>query len=357
MKTLLYKTLIATICSLLLATTANAADSGEYKFAAGDKSLQGWLMPDAPPYPEGNEPTPARVELGKKLFFDPRLSGDGNMSCATCHSPLFGWSDGLPTAKGVKSMVLGRASPTVINTAYNSLQMWDGRKKSLEDQAMGPMLANVEMNMNIPKLMNYLQTQPVYKAGFEKAFGEQASEVTVAKAIASFERTIISTDSPFDQWIKGDNAAMTKQQVEGFKLFVDADKANCAACHSAPNFTDDGFHNVGLASWGNKNPDMGRYAQKPIGIMKGAFKTPTLRDITLTAPYFHDGSAATLNDVVDHYAKGGVVKTNLSPNMKQVSLSDTEQQAIVAFLTTLTKEHDNFVMPKLPPQIYARGND
>jgi cytochrome c peroxidase len=191
--------------------------------------------------------------------------------------------------------------------------MWDGRKKSLEDQAMGPMLANVEMNMDIPKLMNYLQTQPVYKAGFEKAFGEPASEITVAKAIASFEPTIISTDSPFDQWINGDGKAMTKQQVEGFRLFVDPNKANCAACHSAPNFTDDGFHNVGLASWGNEKPDMGRYAQKPIGIMKGAFKTPTLRDITLTAPYFHDGSAATLNDVVEHYAKGGVVKTNLSP--------------------------------------------
>lgn len=315
----------------------------------GHPDLQTWLLPDTPPHPADNAPTPERVELGKMLFFDARLSGDGNMSCATCHSPLYGWSDGLPTAKGFKSKVLDRASPTVVNTAYNSIQMWDGRKKSLEDQAIGPMMANVEMNTDLPKLFAWLNTNEEYRAAFAKAYpGKPIDADTVTKAIASYERTIISNNSPFDQWVKGNANAMTAQQVRGFKVFLDKDKGNCAVCHSEPNFTDNGFHNIGLPSFGKENPDMGRYAQKPIKILKGAFKTPTLRDITLTAPYFHDGSAATLMDVIEHYAKGGVVKTNLSPDMKALDLTQQDKEDLVAFLHTLTSEHQVVALPKLP---------
>ena len=177
---------------------------------AGHKSLQKWRLAATPPHPQDNAPTPAKVELGKKLFFDPRLSGDGNMSCATCHSPLFGWSDGLSTAKGVKSMVLGRASPTIINTGYNSRQMWDGRKATLEEQAMGPMEANVEMNMDSKKLFAWLTDNPGYRQLFSAAFpGLPIDASSLSKAIASFERTVISNTSPFDQWVAGKKTAMT----------------------------------------------------------------------------------------------------------------------------------------------------
>ena len=323
------------------------ANEKKYVYKAGHSSLQEWLLPDAVPYPKGNKPNKARIELGKSLFFDPRLSGDGNMSCATCHNPALGWSDGQSTAKGVKSKVLGRASPTVLNTAFNSIQMWDGRKKSLEDQAMGPMEATVEMNMDTKKLFKWLNSNSGYKKLFAKAYsGEKIAAGTVSKAIATYERTAISTNSPFDRWVKGDSKAMSSQQVRGFKLFTG--KAKCAACHSAPNFTDDGFHNIGLASWGDKNPDVGRYSQRPLKLMKGAFKTPTLRDIERTAPYFHDGASKTLAEVVNHYSKGGVVKTNLSPNMRKIDLTKKEENDVVEFMKALTSPYKSVGIPELP---------
>ncbi len=332
--------------SLLLAFSPVQAES-EYVAKAGHPSLQEWLLPDTPPYPEGNKPNEARVALGKMLFFDTRLSGDSNMSCATCHSPLYGWSDGLETGKGFKSKILDRASPVVTNTAYNSIQMWDGRKKSLEDQAMGPMEATAEMNMDIPKLFKWLNSSKGYQEAFAKAYpGEGINAKTLSKGMASFERTVISNNSPFDKWVKGDAGAMTDQQVNGFKVFVG--KANCVACHSAPNFTDNGFHNIGLASFGKKNPDVGRFAQRPLKLMKGAFKTPTLRDTSYAAPYFHDGSAHTLEEVVEHYSKGGVVKTNLSPNMEAIKLSAADKQALVEFMKALSSERKAFTLPVLP---------
>ena len=344
------RTSIAVSALLLLGVVSlpAQAEAGPV-FQAGDASLQKWLLPDTPPYPEGNKPTKARVELGKKLFFDPRVSGDGSTSCASCHSPLFGWSDGLATAKGLQGQMLGRASPTVVNTAYNSIQMWDGRKRDLEDQATGPMEASVEMHTDFPSLLKWLQGDSGYRPAFEAAYpGKGVNRDTLAKAIASFERTVISNNSPFDRWVKGDKQAMTAQQVRGFKIFVDPGKGNCEVCHSAPNFTDNGFHNIGLASFGVEKPDLGRYHQRKLNLMKGAFKTPTLRDITLTAPYFHDGSVSTLSGVIEHYAKGGEVKTNLSPNLKELMLTQQEKDDLAAFLEALTSEPKPFVLPVLP---------
>lgn len=332
---------------VLLAVSSHAL-ANDYVYKAGHPSLQEWLLPEDAPTPKDNPLTPAKVELGKMLFFDPRLSGDGNMSCASCHSPLFGWSDGQKTARGHKSMVLGRASPVVVNTGYNDIQMWDGREKTLEDQSIGPMRNTAEMNMDIPKLIDFL-SESEYKEHFEEAFpGEPIGVEQIAKALASFERTIVSRDSPFDNWVRGDENALTAQQIRGFALFVDPDKGNCAVCHSAPNFTDNGFHNLGLASFGEENPDLGRYTQRPLRLMKGAFKTPTIRDITLSAPYFHDGSAETLMEVVEHYAIGGVVKENRSPNMKTLNLSQQEKEDIVAFMESLTTPPKAFVLPILP---------
>ena len=306
------------ITFFVLATFVTGAATAASKpvLKAGDPSLAGWILPP-PPAPQDNVPNAARVNLGRHLFFDPRLSGEGNMSCATCHNPGLGWSDGLATGKGVKSLALGRASPTIVNSAYVSIMMWDGRKKNLEDQAMGPMQANVEMNMDTGKLFQWLNSNPGYQKLFEAAYpGEGINAGTLSKAMATFERTVVMNDTPFDRWLVGDKKAMTEQQVRGFGIFVDPAKGNCAVCHAAPNFTDDGFRNIGLASWGMENPDMGRYAQKPITKMKGAFKTPQLRGIALTAPYFHDGSAKTLMDTVEHYNKGGVVTTNLDPEVR-----------------------------------------
>ena len=337
----------ATLVTSFLLSSSSFATENNYVFKAGHASLQEWLLPDEVPYPKGNKPNKARTELGKKLFFDPRLSGDGNMSCATCHNPSLGWSDAQPTAKGVKSKVLGRASPTIFNTAYNSIQMWDGRKKSLEDQAMGPMEATVEMNMDTKKLFKWLNSNKEYIKLFSKAYpDEKIAAPTVSKAIATYERKAISKISNFDRWVKGDKKAMTAKQVRGFKVF--SGKANCIACHSAPNFTDNGFHNIGLASWGHKNPDMGRYAQRPLSLMKGAFKTPTLREIKRTAPYFHDGSAKTLKAAVDHYAKGGEVKTNLSPSMEQIKLSNKEVDEVVEFMKALSSPFIKVSLPELP---------
>ncbi len=269
---------------------------------------------------------------------------------------MYGWSDALPTARGFKSEVLARATPTVVNTGYNTIQMWDGRKATLEDQAMGPMEASVEMNTDIPKMLAYLRSTPAYKKDFARAYpGEKISEETVSKAIAAFERTVISNNSPFDQWLAGDKRALTPDQVEGFKIFVDPDRGNCDVCHSGANFTDNGFHNLGLASFAGENPDLGRYAERPLRLMKGAFKTPTLRDITLTAPYFHDGSAATLNEVVDHYVLGGVEKSNTSPNLKSLNLSEKEKFQLVEFMTALTSEQESFELPQLPPQNFMAG--
>jgi len=334
------------LCAASLAATALAADYA----MVPTKEDQQWLLPKAPPAPADNVPNAARVELGKMLFFDPRLSSERNLACASCHNPLFGWSDGLPTAKGFKSKVLGRASPTVINSGFNTLQMWDGRRPTLEDQAMGPMESMDEMAMDLTALFNWLNTSPGYKAAFAKAYpGEPVDKSTTSKAIASFERTLLSGDSPFDRWLRGDKKAMSAQQVRGFRLFADEKKGNCAACHSAPNFTDNGFHNIGLASYGQPNPDVGRFAIKPLPALKGAFKTPTLRDIALTAPYFHDGSAHTLMEVMEHYNQGGVTKTDLSPNIKALNLSRDEMQDIVAFMQALTTPPKPVTLPQLPP--------
>ncbi len=305
-----------------------------------------WRLP-AVPQPADNIGTPARVELGRALFFEPRLSGNGAMSCATCHNPSLGWSDGLKTAVGWHGKVLGRATPTVVNTAYNTQFMWDGRKKSLEDQALGPMKSADEMNTDFKVSLARLHVLPQYVAMFEKAYpGEGITEATIAKAIAAFERTVISRDSPFDRWLAGDRQAITLSQWRGYKVFTDPSKGNCAVCHGGANFTDNGYHNIGLSQGGE--PDAGRFNIEKVASMKGAFKTPTLRDIELTAPYFHDGSAATLREVVEHYARGGDDRRNLSPLVKPLKLSEQDKQDLVAFMKSLTGRRVEVTAPELP---------
>jgi cytochrome c peroxidase len=329
------------LCSAPFAWSAPAAPAA----TAADKV---WKLP-AVPMPKDNASTAPRVALGQALFFDPRMSGNGAMSCASCHNPSLGWSDGLKTAVGWGGQVLGRATPTVINTAYNTQFMWDGRKKSLEDQALGPMKTPQEMNTDFGVALARLQSVPGYVAMFEKAYpGEGVKEETIAKAIAAFERTVVVNDSAFDRWLAGDRQAMSLQQWRGYKVFTDPGKGNCAACHNAPNFTDNGFHNIGIAHKGEGEGDAGRYAIRKVASMKGAFKTPGLRDIEYTAPYFRDGSATTLMDVVEHYVRGGDDKSNLSASMKPLSLTEQDKHDLVAFMKALSGTRKTLTVPRLP---------
>lgn len=313
-------------------------------------NFQQWILPKQAPWPANNAPTPERIELGKMLFFDPRLSRNGTTSCATCHNPGLGWADGLVKGRGFKGEELGRHSPSIINTAYNTIQMWDGRKKDLEDQALGPMESAAEMNVDFAAMFAWLNASPGYKQAFAKAYpGEPINASTLSRAIASFERTVVSRTSPFDRWLAKEKNAMTAQQLRGFMIFNDPAKGNCVVCHSAPNFTDNGFHNIGLTSFGDEKPDDGRFAQKAVKILKGAFKTPGLRDIAATPPYFHDGSAKTLGNVMDHYVTGGVVRSNLSPNIKPLVLDASEKEDLIAFLQALSSPPQPLLHPVLPP--------
>lgn len=221
--------------------------------------------------------------------------------------------------------------------------MWDGRKRSLEHQATGPIEADAEMNQPMPELLTELKKIPGYVAMFDAAYpGEGITQDTIARAIASFERTVVASDAPFDRWVNGDKNAMSKAAVRGFKVFDG--KGNCTACHQGWNFVDDGFHNIGLA----ETDDVGRYAFVKVNVLKGAFKTPTLRNVALTAPYMHNGAYATLEEVVEHYNEGGKVKDNLSPNMKPLHLTSREKQDLVEFLKALTSPEENITVPRLP---------
>jgi cytochrome c peroxidase len=306
-----------------------------------------WLRPATVPHPADNAPNEARVALGKQLFFDPRLSGSGFLSCASCHNPAMGWSDGLPTGLGHDFKRLGRATPTILNAVYQPLLMWDGRKPNLEEQALGPIEAAGEMNMPLDILEKRLQAIAGYKPLFERAYpGEGITRVTVGKALASFERTVISTESPFDRWRQGQAGAMSDSAQRGFDIFNG--KGNCAKCHQGFNFTDNGFHNIGVKSLTDVE-DEGRFAHRKIKILKGAFKTPTLRDVALTSPYMRNGVYQTLEEVVEHYDRGGDVKTNLSPNMVPLGLSAQEKRDLVAFMNSLTGAPMVVTLPQLPP--------
>jgi cytochrome c peroxidase len=238
---------------------------------------------------------------------------------------------------------LGRRSPTVVNVAWGEIFMWDGRAGSLEEQALGPIQAEVEMNMSLDQLMDRLSKLDDYKPLFAAAFPNQAmGPATIAKAIATYERTIVSGPAPFDAWIGGEEGAISESAKRGFAVFNG--KGRCASCHAGWNFTDDSFHDIGLAS-----TDIGRGKHLPDVIkMQNAFKTPGLREIALRGPYMHDGSLATLEAVMDHYDHGGIDRTSRSPLMRPLGLTVQEKSDLVAFMKTLTSNQDPTSIPVLP---------
>jgi cytochrome c peroxidase len=286
----------------------------------------------APDVPEDNPLTKAKVELGKLLYFDKRLSRDGSVSCATCHDPKKGWTDQAPVSTGIKGQKGTRSSPTVLNSAYLDVQFWDGRAASLEEQAKGPIQNPVEMGFTHEEAVKRLAGIKGYPPLFKAAFGDPAVSIDrVAKAIASFERTVITGNAPYDRQEakKGD---MKPAARRGMALYFG--KANCSVCHSGPSFTDSQFHNLGVGMSAAK-PDLGRYDQTKREADKGAFKTPTLRNLKDTAPYMHDGSQKTLAEVVAFYNKGGEKNPHLSDKMRPLNLTAAEQKDLLAFLDAL----------------------
>ncbi len=287
-------------------------------------------------WPADNPYSAAKVELGRYLYFDARLSADETVSCATCHSPKFAFTDGAAVSTGIKGQKGGRSAPTVINRAYALAQFWDGRAESLEDQAKGPMQNPIEMGNTHAAIVARLKGIAGYRPLFGKAFGSEEIDIDrVARAIACFERTVLSGNAPYDRYKRGDKKAMTAEQVRGMAVFFD--KAKCDRCHEGANFTLNAYANLGVGT-DKPDPDVGRYAVTKDPRDWGVFKTPTLREIEHTAPYMHDGSLKTLEEVVEFYDKGGIPNRNLDPTVKPLHLSAAEKSELVAFLKALSGE-------------------
>lgn len=299
------------------------------------------------PKSKDNEITSEKIELGKQLYFDTRLSGDNSMSCASCHDPKKGWSNGEATAEGFDKQRGNRSAPTVINSAYQTFQFWDGRAGSLEEQALGPIANPIEMNLPIDEAVKKIAAVEGYEKQFQAVFGESVNAENLAKAIAAFERTVLSGNAPYDRYKAGDEDALSDQAKAGMKLFFG--KANCSGCHVGANFTDNGFHNLGV-SFNKDKPDVGRETISKLEGDRGAFKTPTLRDIAKTAPYMHDGSLKTLEEVVEYYSKGATPNDYLDEEIFELKLTDEKKAAIVAFLkeALTSDEYPDVEPPKLP---------
>ena len=302
-----------------------------------------YVRPDDVPYLNENPYSPERHRLGEALFFDPRLSGSNAMSCSSCHNPSFAWGDGLDKGIGQGHKPLDRRTPTILNLAWTDKMMWDGRFSQLEGQALGPIGNEAEMHQDLAQLAEKIKGIPGYAQLFEKAYpGEKVTNEGIAKAIAIYERGLVSDKAPFDLWIAGDEDALTEDAVKGFALFNA--KARCALCHSGWRFTDDSFHDIGLTS-----DDIGRGKYLKLKSQQFAFKVPTLRNAVERAPYMHDGSQKNLRTVVEFYDRGGDVKReSLSGLMRPLNLTAAEKKQLLEFLKSLSSNDKPVVFPKLP---------
>lgn len=292
------------------------------------------------PIPAGNPLTEAKVELGRRLFFDPVLSRDRSVSCATCHKPEMAFADEKPLAVGIAGRVGKRHSPSLVNRGLGRVQFWDGRAATLEALALMPLRDVNEMDLPPDEAVVRLTADPSYVTAFQAAFGRPPSTDDMGRALASFVRVIRSDNSAYDRFVAGDKTALTDEQQRGLQVF--RTRGRCAICHSEPTFADENFHNTGVA-WrpdpqgsGGSFQDDGKSAVSRIDRERGMFKTPTLREIARTAPYMHDGSLATLADVVDFYDKGGRPNPNLFPVIRPLGLTPDEKQALVKFLESLS---------------------
>jgi len=307
------------------------------------------------PIPPDNPPTEETIALGRRLYYDPQLSVDGTISCASCHAPQFAFSDNQPFSDGVGGKLGTRHSPTVINSAYNSLQFWDGRAPSLEEQAKGPMTNPVEMAHSLAGVVQRLQSDPKYPQLFKNAWGtDQITIDIVVKSIASFERTVIAGDSPFDRFYYGhDSRALPSAAQRGLIIFISAKKGNCAVCHPIGKdyalFTDNKFHNLGIGAdtRGNLN-DLGRYNETKNEADMGAFKTPSLRNLANRGPYMHDGTFPTVKDALAHYIGGGNWNPHLDKEIHSLDvLTPDERDDLLQFLDSLNGKLPDNIGPPL----------
>jgi cytochrome c peroxidase len=355
--------LLAVACS----TSERASTPAAAPPATPDWELENPVRP-LPPSPLGvaaeiadlvPRVTPEKVRLGRWLFYDPRLSADGSISCASCHEPEAGFSEREPVSTGVGGKKGNRKAPPVLNAAFPiyPVWFWDGRASSLADQAKGPMENPVEMGMTHAGIESAVRAIPGYRRYFAEAFGDERIDVDrVAEAIAAYEATRMSGNSAYDRWDAGDPKALDEKQKLGFQIFFG--KAACNQCHLGPNLTDSRFHNLGV---GFRQPppgadpasgfaDPGRVKVTGRAADTGAFKTPTLRDVSRRAPYMHDGSVATLREAVLLYDRGGVPNPWLSPDVKPLHLSAEQVDALVAFLEALDGEGFQDVAPRSFPR-------
>lgn len=298
-------------------------------------------------FPEDNLYSEDKMELGKMLFFDPRLSGSGQISCATCHNPEIGWSDGSRVSLGHNKQTGTRNAPTLMNIGYAKTFFWEGRAATLEEQVKAPIENPIEMNLHMSMATKNISKIKEYKPFFVKAFGNgEVTEEKITKAIATFERSLISPPSRFDQFVAGKKEALTDSEINGLHLF--RTKANCVNCHNTPYFSDQKFHNLGLSYYGTQYEDLGRYVVTKKNEDVGKFKTPTLREVSVSKPYMHNGFFPELANVVMMYNTGMMDETSKenpindpkfphkSGMVEKLNLTDDEVFDIVAFLKTLS---------------------
>lgn len=311
--------------------------------AANREARESFRRPLSIPFPEDAPYSPQAAALGKLLFFDPRLSGAQNLSCASCHNPSFGWEVPVPRALGSLAVELERHVPTVENLAEAPLLTWDGRLDSIEKQVLSPIVHPDEMNAEMSQVVNRLLRIPKYRKAFRTAFpGEGLVADNVVAAIATYVRTLRSGWSPFDDWVAGDEDAISAAAKRGFAFFIG--EGGCAACHSGWAFTDHGFHDIGLDT-----NDPGRAGVDPSEpVRRRAFKTAGLRNIALRAPFMHDGSLASLVDVIHHYRAGGAASLDRAPDIAPVQIPLMAEMELIAFLRTLTAYDAHVSQPSLP---------
>lgn len=324
---------------------------------------------------EANPITKAKVELGRQLYFDTRLSIDNTVSCGTCHQPDAGWTAATQFGEGIQGLTGNRNSPTSYNRILSTTQFWDGRASSLEEQALGPIENPVEMGNTHTIAVKTLQQIPGYVMQFKAIFGTEKITIhDVGRAIATFERVITTGPAPFDYYERAkafkditeedleddpdlkeiyDQAMsdyqanpMSESAIRGRDLFF-SERINCAACHVGANLTDELYHNLGVGM-DQKEPDLGRFVVTGVEKDKGAFKTPTLRNVAQTAPYMHDGSQKTLLEVVEHYNKGGTPNPYLSDKIFKLNLTEQEKQDLVAFMEACTGDIESVETGRLP---------
>jgi cytochrome c peroxidase len=288
---------------------------------------------DRRPATKENPLTEQRVRLGRRLFFDPILSADRTVACASCHQPDHGFAGSEARPRGIRGQRVARRAPSLFNRAYGVSFFWDGRESTLEGQALRPIEDATEMGSTLPAVLDRLQADTTYKAQFEAAFADGVTAANLGQALASFERVLLRGDSPIDRFRRhGDTEALTPRERQGLWLYES--KGRCWRCHSGANFTDEAYHNTGV-SWGEVPEDLGRFAITKKEEDRGRFKTPTLRGVPLTGPYMHDGSLKSLEEVVEFYNRGGGANPNLDPVLTRLNLSKDEVCDLVAFLKAL----------------------